>query len=225
MPAKHLPNKKRNFAETASKPILIAIVGGSGSGKTWLAKRLEDKLGRMATRLSLDDFYRDRSHLSPAQRARLNFDHPRAIDWPRFEQALRDLRAARPAGVPCYDFATHRRPRERVLHAKPIILVEGLWLLRRRQLARAFELSLFLDCPARVRFQRRLQRDLRSRGRTVDSIRRQFRTTVEPMHRRHVVPQSRLADLRIKTIPGRRQVIDLAARIRGLRFRPPNKKD
>ena len=178
------------------RPVLVAIVGGSGSGKTWLTEKLEQALAPDAIRLCLDDFYRDRSHLSLRQRSRLNFDHPRAIDWPKLEQVLRGLLAGRRVRVPCYDFTVHSRSsREQMLTPKPIILAEGLWLLRRRVLRRLFSFSIFLDRPAHVRLQRRLARDLLSRGRIRLSIQRQFRQCVQPMHVRYVAPQAQLADL------------------------------
>ncbi len=176
--------------------LFIAIIGGSGSGKSWLAEKLAAKLGRRAARLSLDDFYLDRSHLPAARRAKLNFDHPRSIDWTALERAMRELRAGRPARIPGYDFATHcRRRRWRRLQPKQVILVDGLWLLNRRSLGRLFTLSVFLDVPSRTRLQRRLQRDLAARGRTRASVAQQFREFVEPMHRRYVAPQRCKADV------------------------------
>jgi uridine kinase len=178
------------------RPVLVAIGGGSGSGKTWLTQRLEQALAPHAIRLCLDDFYRDRSHLTLPQRSRLNFDHPRAIDWTRLEQVLRGLLAGRKVRVPCYDFTVHSRSNhEKTLTPKPIILLEGLWLLRRPVLRRLFSFSIFLDRPARIRLQRRLARDLVSRGRIRLSIQRQFRQSVQPMHVRYVAPQARFADL------------------------------
>jgi uridine kinase len=194
--------------------LLVAIVGGSGAGKTWLAERLRVALGRQAARLSLDDFYRDRSHLPPARRARVNFDDPRAIDWAAVERVLRDLRVGRPASVPAYDFATHcRLPRARTLPTKPVVLMDGLWLLQRRQVRRLFALAIFIKCPARLRLGRRLARDVRERGRTRASVLRQFRETVEPMHRRFVAPQARWADVVLDGDFGVGGVRRLAARL------------
>lgn len=178
---------------------LVAIVGGSGSGKTCLAKRLQQSLGQNSIHLSLDDFYLDRSHLTPGRRARLNFDHPRAIDWPLFERVLRALRRGRGASVPEYDFATHsRRGAQRRVEPRPVVLADGLWLLRRPSVRRLFSLTVFLDCPATVRLSRRLARDVASRGRTRRSVIQQFRSTVEPMHRAYVEPQRRYAHIIIK---------------------------
>src|SRR4051794_20374770 len=126
-------------------PFLIAIVGGSGAGKSWLAERMQLELGDSAVRLSLDDFYRDRSHLPSQRRLRLNFDHPRAIDWAAFEDVLRDCVAGRTTRIPQYDFATSSRlPGTKTLRPKPLVLVEGLWLLRRPSVRRFFQLCLFI---------------------------------------------------------------------------------
>ncbi len=211
------PVYTRRHAFSRCSPVLVAIVGGSGSGKSWLAQRLKTSLGRRTLRVSLDDFYLDRSHLSPARRARVNFDQPGAVDWPSFERAMQDLSAGRPTVLPCYDFRTHcRQKRGRVLRPKPVILVEGLWLLRRRGLRPRFALSVFLDCPARLRLHRRLERDTKSRGRTPVSVLHQFRRHVEPMHRQYVAPQARWADLVLPGTCSPALVRDLRARILAL---------
>lgn len=175
---------------------LIAIVGGSGSGKSWLADRLQDVLGDRAGRLSLDHFYRDRSHLPAGRRARLNFDHPDAIEWSRFDEVLEAMAEGRPASVPQYDFSTHCRREDRPPElAGPIMLIDGLWLLHRARIRRRFDLSIFLECTEEERLRRRLVRDVAERGRDADSVRRQFAGSVAPMHERTVAPQMRRADL------------------------------
>jgi len=187
-------------SEHALHPFLVAIVGGSGSGKTWLAGKLQEFFGPGAERLSLDDFYKDRSHLSRARREVLNFDRPNAIDWAALEKVLENLLNARPACVPIYDFQTHTRlSRSRILKARPIMLVEGLWLLGRRSIRRYFSFRIFLQCPARTRLRRRIQRDLRFRKRTRESVLYQFRETVEPMHKKYIAPQSRWADVVLRS--------------------------
>jgi uridine kinase len=197
-------------------PILVAIAGGSGSGKTWLAERLESALAPNAVRLSLDDFYRDRSHLSLARKARINFDQPRTIDWRGVETAVRSLVAGRRARVPQYDFKTHSRLGTcKTVPPKPIILIDGLWLLRRVSLRSLFQVRIFIECPTRTRLRRRLERDVGSRGRTSASVRRQFRETVEPMHRLHVAPQRRFADVVMHGSCSINDVRRLTKRIRG----------
>jgi uridine kinase len=196
---------------------LVAIVGGSGSGKTWLADKLKSALAPHAVSLSLDDFYLDRSYLPPTRRAQLNFDHPRAIDWTGLEYVLLRLLARRSAHLPCYDFGTHRRfSRTRAVAPRTFIILDGLWLLRRRTVRRLVSFSVFLECPRRTRLRRRLARDLRSRSRTRRSIQRQFRTTVEPMHTRFVEPQGRLAHLVLRRGCTKRDVWKIASYLRGL---------
>jgi uridine kinase len=197
------------------QPLLVAIVGGSGSGKSWLADKLQSALGHKAGCLSLDDFYRDRSHLSPAQRAKINFDRPSAIDWPTFEHVLHSCVRWRKTQVPCYDFRTHcRLPRSRVLKPKPIILVEGLWLLRSPRIRRSFGFCIFLDIPMKLRLRRRLARDVTVRGRSGSSIEEQFRKTVEPMHRKFVLPQIHWSDFVLRGNPSDRKIAEIAALIR-----------
>src|SRR5437899_1579249 len=158
-------------AVRAPIPIFVAIVGGSGSGKSWLAKRLQTRLGTMATRITLDDFYKDRSHLPPQRRAKVNFDHPAAINWKAFHQALWDLFNCRNARVPAYDFRTHSSTSQfKILEPRPIILVDGLWLLRSPVTRRFFNFRIFLECSASARLRRRIKRDLTYRGRTRASI-------------------------------------------------------
>jgi uridine kinase len=197
------------------QPLLVAIVGGSGSGKSWLADKLQSALGNNAGRLSLDDFYRDRSHLAPVQRARINFDRPSAIDWPTFERVLENCLHWRKTRVPCYDFKTHcRLPRSGIFEPKPIMLVEGLWLLRSPRIRKFFGFRIFLDSPIRLRLRRRLARDVADRGRSPKSVQDQFRKTVEPMHRKFVLPQIHWSDVVIKGSRSDRDVAKLTALLR-----------
>lgn len=176
------------------KTRFVAIVGGSGSGKTWLADRLAADLAGRAARLSLDDFYADLSHLEPARRRRRNFDHPRTIDWELLQRVLESLAQGVDTPVPRYDFTRNTRsPEPALCPARRITLIDGLWLLRPRALHGWFAWSVFIDCPAEVRLQRRLERDQRERDLSPDWVRRQFREHVEPMHRRYVEPQRRRA--------------------------------
>lgn len=193
--------------------LFVAIVGGSGSGKTWLANKLQSRLRGTVARLSLDDFYRDRSYLSLHQRARVNFDSPRAIDWPEFRRVLDDCCRGKRTRIPRYDFKTHTRTGSRPFVPKPIILVEGLWLLNSPSLRSLFHCRLFLECSRRTRLQRRVRRDQSARGRSLASIRRQFALNVDPMHTKHVRPQRRQANLVFTGVVTARQVHRLAKKL------------
>lgn len=194
--------------------VILAIVGGSGAGKSWLADRLALLLGEMAGRISLDNFYRDRSHLPPSRRERINYDSPGAIDWAAFERVLAACRAGHPVALPRYDFITHCRISDREPGPpKPVIIVEGPWLLQRARVRGLFDLRIYLDCPARLRFRRRLERDVIERGRPASSVRQQFRKRIAPMHERHVEPQRRWADLVLPAPYTEVAILDLADRI------------
>ncbi len=176
--------------------VVIAIAGGSGAGKTWLARTLARRLGRHAGVIALDDFYRDLAGLPPSRRSRMNFDSPEAIDWELFDACLDRIRDGRPVAVPSYDFSTHtRRPKPRRWTNRRIVLVEGLWPWSRRAQERHFALRLFREGPEAVRLARRLHRDVTERARTAASVRHQWRETVQPMHENHVQPQARDADV------------------------------
>jgi uridine kinase len=182
--------------KAAPVPRLVAITGGSCTGKSRLAGLLCRLMGGTIGHLALDDFYLDRSHLSPARRAGLNFDTPRAIDWTSVERTLHDCRAGRAMSKPRYDFATHTRlPGMVSSPPSSITIVEGLWLLRRHSFRRLFDLKIYLDCPADLRLTRRVARDTAERGRSAAEIEEQFRTCVAPLHERHVAPQRRWADI------------------------------
>jgi uridine kinase len=197
---------------------LIALTGGSGAGKTWLADRLCQEFGDEATSLSLDDFYCDLSHLVLSEREKINFDHPDAIDWALFEGVLRELRHGGTVLVPRYDFVSHTRLTEWApRRPRPFIFVEGLWLLWHPHVRELFDLRVFLDCIQSLRWQRRVTRDLNERGRTTDSIREQFWNVVAPMHDRFVEGQKDWADLVIEQSITQTTLGRLVATIRALR--------
>jgi uridine kinase len=179
-----------------SRRLLVGIAGGSGAGKSWLAQRLFNFYAPRAGRISLDSFYLDRSHLPLKRRDLVNFDHPRAIDWPLFEKVLREVKDGAQLIVPAYDFKTHcRMSGGEQWIPKNIVLVDGLWLLWRKAVRELFDITIFLDCAEELRLARRVARDVTERGRSEVSVRRQFKESVAPMHEKFVVPQKRLADL------------------------------
>jgi uridine kinase len=197
---------------------LVAIAGGSGAGKSWLARKLQRRLPGLCARVSLDDFYRDLGALPEARRARHNFDDPSAVDWPLFRQLCAELRAGKGARLPVYDFRTHTRSeRSRSLRVRPIILLEGLWPYHTRALRALYDLRLFVDCSEELRFARRLERDIRERRRSQLSVQRQWRQQVRPMHRRHVEPQRRWAHLVLRSPLGPDDLNEVLRALRGLR--------
>jgi uridine kinase len=178
-------------------PFAIAIAGGSGSGKTTLTRALVSAFGEQrCALLDHDSYYRDLSHLPPEQRAGANFDHPAALENELLIAHLRALRDGEMVFKPNYDFATHtRRHDETPVEPRPLILAEGILLLSVPELADAFQLRVFVDAPPDIRALRRLQRDIVERGRTVDSVCRQYLESVRPMHEEFVEPVRADADV------------------------------
>ncbi len=199
------------------KPYLLAIVGGSGSGKSRLAGKLLKAFGDRAGYICLDDFYRDQSHLSPRERDAINYDHPKAIDWKSFHSCLQRIARGKPIVLPSYDFTSHtRRPEQRPWQPKTLVLVDGLWLLRHKTVRRLFNQTVFVDCPESVRLSRRLKRDQRERGRGAKSVRKQFMEHVAPMHDRFVAGQTHHADLVLSSPVSNQQLAGIIEDIRKL---------
>ena len=180
-----------------SRPIAIAIAGGSGSGKTTLTRALVDVLGKdTCCVLDHDSYYRDLSHQPQAVRAATNFDHPDSLDNELLADHVHKLLAGKSIERPCYDFATHtRRQQPETIAPRPIVICEGILLLAVPKLRRSFNLRLFVDAPADVRALRRVQRDISERGRTVQSVIKQYLNTVRPMHEQFVEPARKTADV------------------------------
>lgn len=175
---------------------VFGLCGGSGAGKTTLARGLVKRLGASETSvLAFDAYYRDLSHLPFAERRRRNFDHPDSLDSSLFLQHLDALKQGTDVDVPVYDFSTHTLS-DRFEHvpAARLLLVEGILLLAFEEVAARLDYSIFLDVPEEVRLQRRIQRDVAERGRPPDHVRRQFAATVAPMHDAYVQPSRRRAD-------------------------------
>jgi uridine kinase len=177
--------------------VAVGIAGGTGSGKTTLAEKIVAGLPPgQALVVQHDAYYRDRSHLPPAQRLLVNFDEPDALENDLLVRDLDALRAGRPTDSPQYDFSTHtRRPETRRLSPCPILIVEGILLFSVAAVRERFDLRLFVDTPDDVRLLRRLKRDLLERGRDLGSIEAQYLSTVRQMHELHVAPTRRHAHL------------------------------
>ena len=177
----------------ASGPVaarVCGICGGSGSGKTTLTGHLLDRLGpQRVSVLGFDAYYRDQSHRPPAARALVNYDHPDSLDHELFTHHLDELRRGRDVDVPVYDFATHTRTSDRRrIDAHPVVVVEGILLFAFAEIIERLDVRVFMDIPHEVRLERRIRRDVVERGREPDDVRRQFATTVAPMHDEYVQP-------------------------------------
>jgi uridine kinase len=182
---------------SGTRPFVLGVAGGTGSGKTTVADRLADVVGAEGVGLlRLDNYYRDRPDLSLEERALINYDHPDAFDWDLFLAHVSDLVHGRAVEVPNYDFSDYARaPGTVTLHPRRVVVVEGILVLHDAELRDLFDLKVFVDTDPDVRFIRRLQRDLAERGRTVDSVIEQYLTTVRPMHLTFVEPSKRHADV------------------------------
>ncbi len=181
-----------------SKQVLvIGIAGGSGSGKTTVAQALLERVGpEYVALLPHDAYYRDFSHLPPEERAQVNYDHPDALETDLLIEHIHQLRQGRAIARPVYDFTRHARSAETVrVEPKPIILVEGILIFAEPDLRRLLDIKIYVDTDADLRFIRRLLRDVEERGRTVESVIRQYLTTVRPMHLEFVEPSKRYADI------------------------------
>lgn len=177
-------------------PLVIGIAGGTGSGKTTLAKRLVSELAEGVAVLEHDWYYRDRSHLSPAEREDVNYDEPDALDNGLLVQHLSALRSGFGVECPQYDFATHTRKAEtRAVAPARIVAVEGILLFAIPELCAAFDLRVFVDTDDDIRLMRRITRDIVDRQRDIASIQHQYYSTVRPMHVLHVAPSKRQAHL------------------------------
>lgn len=179
------------------KPFLIGIAGGTGSGKTTVARRIYESLHLdSAAFIDYDAYYRELGHLPLEERVRMNFDHPDSLDTELLVHHLAELSAGRAIEKPVYDFTHHTRAPETVrVEPRGVILVDGILLFADARLRELFDLRIFVDTEADVRFIRRVRRDIELRGRTLDSVIEQYLQTVRPMHFEFVEPSKRYADV------------------------------
>jgi uridine kinase len=178
-------------------PLVIGIAGGSGSGKTTVANEVIQRVGaHNIAYLPHDAYYKELGHLPPNQRAQINFDHPDSLENELMIQHILALRDYNTVYLPVYDFSKHRRTKE-TIEVKPhrIIIVEGILIFAVPELRSLFDVKIFVDTDSDLRFIRRLQRDITERGRTTESVIKQYMTTVRPMHLEFVEPSKRYADV------------------------------
>jgi uridine kinase len=178
-------------------PLVIGIAGGSGSGKTTVAQEILQRVGpdRIAF-LQHDSYYKDLSGLPPTQRAEVNFDHPNSLETDLLIEHIAALRDGKSVEVPIYDFSTHSRTnRTFTVQPRRVILVEGILIFTEAALREMFDVKIFVDTDSDLRLIRRLERDIAERGRTAQSVIKQYQTTVRPMHLEFVEPSKRYADV------------------------------
>ncbi|MCI0522014.1 MAG: uridine kinase [Chloroflexi bacterium] len=178
-------------------PLVIGIAGGTGSGKTTVARVIVERVGAQhIAYLPHDGYYKDLGDLSQLQRHMINFDHPDSLDTPLLIEHVRQLKAWQPVELPVYDFKTHTRTAATIpIGPQPVILVEGILIFAEPELRRLFDVKIFVDTDPDIRFIRRLERDIAERGRTTESVIRQYLGTVRPMHLEFVEPSKRYADV------------------------------
>jgi len=178
------------------KSLFIGIAGGSGSGKTTLANKLADYFGERLSLLRHDDYYKSQSSLTLEERAVLNFDHPDAFDTPLLIKHLDELSCGRSISCPIYDYSKHDRIDEvREVNATEVIVLEGILIFENPEILNRLDIKIFVDTDADVRIIRRIKRDVKKRGRDLDSVISQYFATVKPMHEAFVEPSKRHADI------------------------------
>ncbi|MBR4474492.1 MAG: uridine kinase [Oscillospiraceae bacterium] len=178
------------------KVMVIGIAGGTGSGKTTITRRLMSRFGKDVCMLSYDNYYKERHDTPFEERCKINYDHPDAFDTERFLQDLRSLKDGKTIRCPIYDYAIHDRLEQtREIRPARVILVEGILIFHDQELCDEMDIKIFVDADADVRILRRIVRDVRDRGRSLESVVNQYLTTVKPMHERYVEPSKRRADI------------------------------
>ena len=191
-----VPVGVRAMAKTF-KPFVIGVAGGTGSGKTTVSRRIQEAVSpKEIAYVQHDNYYRDQSHLSFAERVNTNYDHPDSLETSLLVEHLLVLKAGRSIDMPRYDFTLHTRSTEvQHLEPAPIILVEGILIFVEKDLLELMDIRIFVDTDADIRFIRRLRRDMMERGRSLDSVVQQYMGTVRPMHLEFVEPSKRYADI------------------------------
>jgi uridine kinase len=211
-------NSNRRIMTTASYNhndkgvITLGIAGGTGAGKTTLARAIFEKLGGSTNCVYLthDHYYRDLSHKPLQDRSKTNFDHPESLETDLLVQHLQELKQGQVAVLPTYDFATHSRtPITTLVHPKRIIIVEGILIFTHPALCHELDIKVFVDADSDTRVVRRIRRDTVERGRTLDSIMLQYETYVKPMHAEWVAPSKAKADVIINSENGHSTTIAL----------------
>lgn len=180
-----------------ANPVVIGVAGGSGSGKTTIARGIIDRVGiEYVAYLPHDAYYRDLTHLPFEERGKVNFDHPHSLETELLVEHIQQLKTKQSVQLPVYDFKSHTRtPEKRMVQPQAVILVDGILIFAEPELRALFDVKIFVDTDADIRFIRRLERDINERGRTTESVISQYLATVRPMHLEFVEYSKRYADV------------------------------
>jgi uridine kinase len=177
--------------------LIIGIAGGSGSGKTTVARKIMEKTHDHVVIISQDSYYKDQSHLPLPERQALNFDHPNAIDWDLLVANLRALKAGQDVEQPVYSYITCSRSTTETVHISPapIIIVEGILIFNCPELVNELDIKVFVDADDDDRLMRVIARDIRERGKDVEWVMDRYTKTVKPMYLQFIEPSKRVADI------------------------------
>lgn len=184
-------------AKMMNKPLLIGITGGTGSGKSTVAESICESLPKQnVVIIEQDSYYKDQSHLTPEERIKTNYDHPFAFDTELLISHLKILIDNKPIEKPLYDFTVHNRRKEtQKIEPKDVIILEGILVLDSPEIRKLLDIKIFVDTDADVRIIRRIVRDMKERGRSLDSVIKQYMDVVKPMHNEFIEPTKRYADI------------------------------
>lgn len=190
--------------------MIIGICGGTGSGKTTIARKIVETVGdEKVVLVEQDSYYMDLAEISLAERRKVNFDHPSSIDIDLIVEHLKHLKHGQSIEMPVYDFATHTREKEgKTISASPIIIIEGILIFSQRKILDLLDLRIFVDTPADIRLMRRIKRDIQERGRTLEQTLNQYEKTIRPMHFEFVEPFKEHADIIIPEGENRQTIMD-----------------
>ncbi len=181
--------------------LIIGIAGGTGSGKTTVVRQIMDELkNEEVDVISQDSYYQDTSHLSMEERKKINFDHPKSIDFDLLVAHLKELKIGKSIQEPIYSFKEHNRTKEtRTIHPRKVIIVEGILILTHTDIRDMFDIKIFVHADSDERMIRRLKRDINERGRDLDEVLWRYQTTLKPMHQQFIEPTKEFADIIIPT--------------------------
>ena len=177
--------------------LIIGIAGGTGCGKTTVVNQILNELpeGEVGV-ISQDSYYKDTSHLSYNERVKINFDHPRSIDFDLLTDHLQELKNNKPINQPVYSFVKHNRTSDTILtHPRKVMIVEGILILTNPELRELFDIKIFVHADSDERLIRRLKRDIAERGRDLDEVLSRYQTTLKPMHEQFIEPMKEYADI------------------------------